>query len=131
MSAAGYLLDTHIWVWDLLGSGDLSPELFEKLASSGEDLWLSPISVWELGLLVAKGRFEVEGAFRDWVTEAMARRPLRPAPLTHEVALASLEVEIPQRDPADRFLAATALVYDLTLITADRHLLASPAVPTA
>ena len=49
--------------------------------------------------------------------------PFREAPLTHEVALASDAVVLPHRDPADTFLAATAKVYDLTLVTADENLL--------
>lgn len=82
-------------------------------------------------MLIERGRFRVDGEFRDWVEESRQSLPLRPAPLTDEVALACFETELPHRDPGDRFLAATALVYDLSLITADRRLLACPAVATA
>jgi PIN domain nuclease of toxin-antitoxin system len=51
--------------------------------------------------------------------------PMQEAPLTHEVALASRRLKLKHQDPADRFLAATAVGYDLTLVTADRHLLRS------
>jgi len=47
------------------------------------------------------------------------------ATLTHEVAVESVFIELPHRDPADRFLAATAKVFDLTLVTADDRLLGS------
>jgi PIN domain nuclease of toxin-antitoxin system len=50
-----------------------------------------------------------------WVREAIARSPLHEAALNHEVALRSREVSLPHEDPADRFLVATALVYELTL----------------
>ena len=56
--------------------------------------------------------------------------PFREAALTQEVAIQSRLVELPHRDPADRFLAATALVYELTLVTADERLLKIPSIPT-
>jgi len=52
-----------------------------------------------------------------------ATAPFQEAPLTHEIAAASRRLNLPQRDPADRFLAATALVLDLVLVTADASLL--------
>jgi PIN domain nuclease of toxin-antitoxin system len=48
---------------------------------------------------------------------------MREAPLTHEIALASEELSLPHGDPVDRFLAATAQVLGLTLVTADSRLL--------
>jgi PIN domain nuclease of toxin-antitoxin system len=56
--------------------------------------------------------------------------PLQEAPLTHEVALAATFVDLPHRDPADRFLAATAAVFDLTLVAADERLLGARSVRT-
>jgi hypothetical protein len=53
------------------------------------------------------------------VAEALKAVPVREAPLTHEVARWSRRIELPHEDPADRFLAASARVYDLTLVTAD------------
>ena len=48
--------------------------------------------------------------------------PLREAVINQEVAIQSRYIDLPHQDPADRFLAATALVYDLILVTADRRL---------
>ena len=66
---------------------------------------------------------------RAWVREALERAPLEEAVLNHEVAFRSREVALPHEDPADRFLVATALVYDLTLVTADVRLIESKACP--
>ena len=52
-----------------------------------------------------------------------ATAPLREAPLTHEIVLIAQQLHLPQPDPADRFLAATAQLLDLTLVTADDNLL--------
>ena len=53
----------------------------------------------------------------------MLGQPMREAPLTHEIVLIAQQLPLPQRDPADRFLAATAQVMYLTLVTADDKLL--------
>ncbi len=53
----------------------------------------------------------------------MSKVPLQEAPITHEVALEAQYVKLTHRDPADTFLAATANVFDLTLVTADRRLI--------
>ena len=54
----------------------------------------------------------------------MAQVPLREAPFTFAVAADASKIELSQSDPGDVFLAATALVFDLTLVTADPQLLA-------
>jgi PIN domain nuclease of toxin-antitoxin system len=55
-----------------------------------------------------------------WVTHAVSGT--QEAPFTHEIVLAAMQLSLHQ-DPADRFLAATAQVLDLTLVTADQRLL--------
>ena len=84
-------------------------------------MWLSPVSTWEALLLNAKGRIRLPGNLSEWLTAATA--PLREAPLTHEIVLIAQQLPLEQRDPADRFLAATAQILDLTLVTADDNLL--------
>ena len=76
--------------------------------------------------------FEVTcaGSYRDWVRLAQERMPIREAPRNREVAMLALELELPHKDPADRFLAATALVYDLSLATVDARLVNAPWLPT-
>lgn len=108
----------------------MPPALRELIRQEADALWLSPISVWELGMQAARGRVEIEGDYEEWLQRARLHLPLREAPLNHQVACASLKVELPQRDPADRFLAATAHVFDLVLLTVDRQLLAATSVAT-
>lgn len=66
----------------------------------------------------------------SWVRNVLQTVPFHEAPLTHEVAIQSRSVDLPHQDPVDRFLVATALVYGLTLVTADERLLRCPLVPT-
>jgi PIN domain nuclease of toxin-antitoxin system len=115
------LLDTHIWLWSLAEPRRLSRQVQQELKDPDNELWLSPVSTWEALMLHAKGRIRVRGHLRDWVMNATV--PLREAPLTHDIVIASQEVPLSHRDPADRFLVATAASLRLTLVTADERLL--------
>jgi PIN domain nuclease of toxin-antitoxin system len=74
-------------------------------------------------LLADKGRIAISGDPQAWIDAAWAKAPMHEATLNREVAARSRVVKVPHEDPADRFLAATAEVYDLTLVTADARLL--------
>jgi PIN domain nuclease of toxin-antitoxin system len=125
-----FLLDTHVWFWYLTGSERLPKALVRAIDAASGETWLSPISVWELGLLAERGRLRLSGGSRKWSEEAQRRFPVRDARLNREVASVSLELTLPHRDPADRFLAATALVYELTLVTIDDRLTKTTWLPT-
>ena len=115
------LLDTHIWLWSLGEPSRLGRRLRHELKAADIELWLSPVSTWEALLLNAKGRIRLHGDVAGWLAQATAH--LREAPLTHEIVLAAHQLPLPHPDPADRFLAATAQVLGLTLVTADERLL--------
>jgi len=120
------LLDTHIWLWSTLQPEKISPRVAKALTNQENELWLSPISVWELNLLHGKGRVKGPDDVPLWVARSVEELRLTEAPLTIEVALAVSALDLPHGDPADHFLAATAKVFDLTLITADRNLIHAP-----
>ena len=115
------LLDTHIWLWSLREPQRLSRQVARELNDPQNELWLSPVSTWEALLLYAKRRIEIPGSLEEWV--ALSTQKLQEAPLTHEIVLAAHHLPIAHLDPADRFLAATAQVLGLTLVTADARLL--------
>ena len=69
------LLDTHIWLWGLLEPERLSPSVRAALQSPDNELWLSPISVWEALLLVERGRLSVTVAPADWVRQVVRAIP--------------------------------------------------------
>lgn len=117
------LLDTHIWIWSHVEPERLSPSLISALESPDNELWLSPVSVWEFLLLVERGRIVLRDDPDEWLDTAWSRAPMHDAAVTREVARRSRRIKLAHQDPADRFIAATAAVYDLTLVTDDAHLL--------
>lgn len=123
------LLDTHIWAWSLLDPDKLGAKVLEALESTESELWLSPISTWEMLLLIERGRIVVDETPAKWVANAVGVMPCKEAPVTHQVALESRKLRFKHSDAADRFLAATAIIYGLTLVTADRRLLKSKSFP--
>ena len=114
------LLDTHIWLWLFRDPKRLGPETFQQLHDTKNELWLSPISTWEALTLHHKGRVNLHLELATWVAQATAGT--KEAVLTHEIMAVAWRLPLHQ-DPADRMLAATALVLDLTLVTADSRLL--------
>ena len=122
------LLDTHIWMWFMSGvSKALSPPLQslikEMVPRSG--LRVSPISVWEIGVLVGKKRIAFDCNVKDWVLRSLNAPGLEIAPISPEIAIEStLFPEGIHGDPADRILLATAIDIGATLVTHDKELLA-------
>ena len=120
------LLDTHVWLWFALGDAErLAAPVRKKIAAAthGGTLAVSAISVWEIGMLEAKGRIVLGMPCEKWVTTALALPGLRLIGLEPEIAVASsrLPGDI-HGDPADRMLAATARARDAVLATADERL---------
>ncbi len=117
------LLDTHIWLWALLQPKRLPTKIARALASPRSELWLSPISLWEAQVLIEHGHVRTKNTTpHAWVAEALRKFPVNDARLTMDVALHSRTVGLAHQDPADRFIAATAVSYELVLATIDERL---------
>lgn len=117
------LLDTHIWLWSLGEPQRLSSRVAKELDNRQNELWLSPISIWEALLLSRKKRVQIATDFTTWLATSLSELPVVEAPLTFEVARMLPTLGMPHDDPADLFLAATAKAFEITLVTADRNLL--------
>jgi PIN domain nuclease of toxin-antitoxin system len=120
------LLDTHIWIWNDLEPWKLASDINRALANPENQLWLSPVSIWEITVLLEKRRINLKQDFRSWADESVRDLQLQEAAITWEVAHEMRYTLLGHRDPADRFLVATANVYDMTLVTADERLMSVP-----
>lgn len=124
------LLDTHIWLWYLLGNDQLSAALQTTIQSATTELWLSPISIWETLILAEKGRISLQPNAVDWIEQALKTMEVCEAPLNRHIAVLSRQIKLPHQDPADRFIAATAVYYQLQLATVDTDLIGTTWLPT-
>jgi len=124
------LLDTHIWIWYLSGSARLSKRHRESLNRDNNQIWLSPISVWETLILSEKGKLSLRPDPISWIQQSLKRWPIKEAPLNIQISIRSRQLDLPHQDPADRFISATVLIYDLTLMTIDERLISAPWLPT-
>lgn len=127
------VLDTHVWIWWVSGSADLPRRLARLIERriETEPVWVSSISVWEVALLVKRGRLQLTMATADWIERSEALPSLRFAPVDNRIALRSMLLPEPLHgDPADRIIIATALQLGATLITRDDKLRAYPHVKT-
>lgn len=120
--ASAVLLDTHVLVWLVAGDERLRPAVRRRIeaAAQAQQLWVSAITPWEIGMLVAKGRLVLDRDVMDWLQAALALPGVRLAPL--EPALAVASTRLPGElhgDPADRLIVATARHLGATLVTAD------------
>ncbi len=127
------VLDTHAWVWWIAGARELSRparERIESLMGSGA-IYISSISCWEIGTLVARGRLELTMDATDWIARCEALPYLNFTPVDNGIALRSTRLPPGiHDDPADRIIVATALSLGATLVTKDRRMRAYKPVNT-
>jgi len=117
------LLDTHIWIWAIHEPEKLSRDVRRQFENRKNELFLSPISIWEVHHLIQRKRLRVKTNLSDWLEQVLARVPLQEAPFNFAVAAEASKIQLPQADLGDLFLAATACVFGLILVTADAQLL--------
>ena len=115
------LLDTHIWLWALGEPSRLWRRVREEIRKPENEFWLSPVSTWEASATERPGSDSAPAQPGEMARQVHC--PLREAPFTNEIVLLAQQLPLPHHDPADRFLAATAQVMNLTLVTGDDKLL--------
>ncbi len=124
--AANLLLDTCAIIF-VANDTHLEPDAEHAISEAAYDgrLYVSPISAWEIGVGVAKGRLSLPLAPLDFFDRFMERMQAKQSPVTPSIMVASsfLPGEI-HGDPMDRILVSTARSNDLVLVTSDRPILA-------
>ena len=121
------ILDTHIWIWLLNGEERLQRSKalpWIERAALRSQVKISVISVWEVGMLQAKGRINLPTHTLEWVRKALSSPGISLVPLTEEMAIESSQLPGDfHGDPADRILVATTRLLGGTLLTADKKIL--------
>ena len=121
------LLDTHVFLWLLHNEGGLSASFLkavEHQQEKGQDILVSAITIWEIGILAEKKRIHLEMDCMEWVEKALAAPSIQLVPLTPKISIQSSR--LPGNihgDPADRILIATAHESNAVLVTCDKNIL--------
>jgi len=122
------VLDTATWIWRASDAKRLSSRA-RRAIDEAESLLVSAISVWEVAMLVAKRRIQLDRPVEQWVDIALALPGIQLAAL--EPAIAVRSAKLPGEfhpDPADRIIVATALECSAPIVTPDDRIRSYPHV---
>ena len=121
------LLDTHVLIWLMNGDESIFMRKHSSVigkASKTGNLRVSAISVWEIGMLEAKGRIKLTKSCLDWIKEALSAPGISLVPLTPEIAIESSRLPGDfYGDPADRIVVATSRILGAKLVTSDQKII--------
>lgn len=123
------LLDTHVLLWLALEPKRLSKRATQLIERAGkrDGLAIASITLWEIAMLVARGRVAIQGTTSNWTTELLARSGVAVVELSPTIAeLATTFGPDYSRDPVDQLIGATARAHGMSLVTADAKLRESP-----
>lgn len=124
-----YLLDTHAALWLLEGNPRLGEVARAALASeTREAVAVASISLLEIAMLARRGAIALVPSVEQGL-KAIAQH-LTVLPIDAEIAADAVSVALPQRDPFDRVIVATARAHRLTLVTKDSQITGAEVVPT-
>jgi PIN domain nuclease of toxin-antitoxin system len=126
------LLDTHVVIWLSFDDPRLSAKARSALVEArkkSDSLAVSDITLFELAMLIDKGRIRVDAGADSFLQELESRFVVLPINAKTAVHAMALPKSYP-KDPIDRIIGATALVHGLSLITADDAIRRSKAVAT-
>jgi PIN domain nuclease of toxin-antitoxin system len=119
--AVSVLLDTHVLLWWRADARRLSASAVRAIGTARHVL-VSPVTCWEVGMLVSKERVRLDRPTAAWVRDLLAEDRIQLAPLTPAAAVAAAELSDFHGDPADRMLYATARSLRALMITKDRQI---------
>ncbi len=112
------LLDTHMWIRWLSDDQPLGSDVIDVIEQS-DYLAVSAISCWEVAYLVKHGRLALPVELDEWIEMALSGSGVEVIKISSEVAISSALLPDIHRDPADRFIIATAVTADCMLATFD------------
>lgn len=122
------LLDTHVWIEALSNSRQVPDAIRSRIEDPDEVIAVSAVSHWELFMLIERGRIVADSY--EQIAGASDRLGIVSKPITAEIAVLSRKIALDHQDPADRFIAATALAHRASLATRDAKLLGHSWLPT-
>lgn len=125
------VLDTCAVIWDALDTSKLSPQATKAIKDSNSELIICDISFWEISMLIKRKRIEVDDTASGFINLLLQSRYFHIQEITPEIAELSVNLgpEI-NNDPADRLIAATSILMNAPVITADKNLIETTLLET-
>ena len=118
------VLDTHIWVWWVANSNQLTPSQQKHIQTHQDSgIGISIISCWEIAKLVEKKKLVLSCPVEDWLNTAITYPGVRLLNITIPIIIQSTQLPGFHKDPADQIILATAMVEKCPLLTADQKIL--------
>ncbi len=117
------VLDTCAIIWDALDQNKLTPKARKAIKQTESELIICDISIWEISMLIKRNRVEIDGTGSEFINLLLQSRNFYVQEITPEIAELSVSFgpEI-NNDPADRLIAATSILRNAPIITADKNL---------
>ena len=111
------LLDTHALLWWLEGHDALSKAAQAAIAETGNEVFVSAASVWEIATKVRLGKLPMDSTTLADFEAVLASQEFRSLSVTLRHGLTAGTLPGPHRDPFDRMLIAQAMIEDLVLVS--------------
>lgn len=117
-----YLLDTHVMLWFMEDSSELSKNAKRILMNGKNELFWSAVSFWEITVKISLGKLELEDEWQVILEREKKVNRIQDLPIYHKHCEPNLKLPWHHRDPFDRLLICQAIVEDLILLTKDDNI---------
>ncbi|MBN1931337.1 MAG: type II toxin-antitoxin system VapC family toxin [Desulfobacterales bacterium] len=127
------VVDTHIIIWNALKPEMLSEKAEKAIsaANNSDGIIFCEISLWEIAMLMHKGRLSIDIEYMEFIKLILESNEYVFQGITPEIAALSTDLlSDNNKDPADRIIAATSIIENAKLVTADKKLRQSKKVAT-
>lgn len=116
------LLDTHAFLWFVLGDDRCSVPARNLIEDESNEKWLSPASYWELAIKISLGKYRLPGPFREFINQSVHDNGFLILPIEPDHAATLTNLPFHHRDPFDRLIVAQAMTEDMPILSADKAL---------
>jgi PIN domain nuclease of toxin-antitoxin system len=114
-----YLLDTNVFLWFALNDERINPEQKSIIEASDNEIFISAVSLWEIGIKHSLGKITISGSLRDFFSDIDSVLQMRILPIHREHVIKVSTLPFLHRDPFDRLIYAQSLVEKFILLYTD------------
>lgn len=116
------LLDTHVFLWWVNDSPELSKNVITLITDEENTLYLSTASLWEMAIKLSLGKLEINVPLQEFIDTQMLINKIYEMPIQRTHVVKVVDLPFHHRDPFDRLLIAQALVKNIPVISKDKIL---------